>query len=75
MKRNVPLIQEKWQEIVNLISEIPNEYNGITIISEERKEFYIKGMHIQMEHQMTPAFEQTLEMEQSLEQTMMLGNI
>ncbi len=75
IERNVPLVKEKWQEIVNLISEIPNEYDGIKIISEERKEFYIKGMHIRMEHQMTPAFEQIQKMEQNLEQMMMSGNI
>ena len=48
IERNVPLVKEKWQEIVNLISEIPNEYDGIKIISEERKEFYMKANYIKV---------------------------
>lgn len=63
-------IQTHWQDIEHVIREIPNEYQGIPVISEARKEFYIKGMAIRMEQQMNPALEklqsQVLESVQSM---------
>lgn len=56
--RVIPQIQTHWQDIEHVIGEIPNEYQGIPIISEARKEFYLKGMEIRMEQQMIPALEQ-----------------
>jgi len=55
--RIVPLIRSHWQDIENVIQEIPNEYHGIPIISDERKTFYLKGMGLRMEHLLFPAYE------------------
>lgn len=67
--RVVPLIQSHWQDIENVIREIPNEFQGIPIISEARKEFYLKGIEIRLEHQMNPVFEKLQSQEMALEQS------
>lgn len=48
--RLVPKIREKFPEIINFINDIPNTYNGIPVCSEERKEFYIKGMEYRFQY-------------------------
>ena len=55
--RVVPLICSHWQDIENVIREIPNEYQGISIISEARKDFYLKGMEMRLKQQIIPVFE------------------
>lgn len=47
------LVKEKMNEIESFINEIPNSFNGIDIISDLRKEYYIKTFKM--------CFEQILE--------------
>lgn len=58
IKRVVPQIEDHMKEIVEFIYAIPNSDNGIEIISEERKEFFVKGMEIRLQELLVPAFEQ-----------------
>lgn len=58
LDRVFPKIHSHWNEIRKVISEIPNMHDGLQIISEERKAFYIRGMEIRMEHILLPAYEQ-----------------
>lgn len=58
IKRVVPQIQGHMKEIVEFIYAIPNSDNGIEIISEERKEFYVKGMEIRLQELLVPTFKQ-----------------
>ena len=42
----VPKIESKWMAIENFILSLPNNENGIKIISDVQKEFFIKTMKI-----------------------------
>lgn len=55
--RNVPTIKENMNEICNLIDEIPEMYEGYSICSRERKEFYKTGLRIRYEKILEPALE------------------
>ena len=44
MTELVPLFEEKKEEIYNMIRDIPNEYKGLDVCSDIRKEFYIKTL-------------------------------
>lgn len=55
--RVVPLIIENMDNIKEMINNIPNVVKDIDIISEERKEFYIKGMEIRLNDLLIPAYE------------------
>ena len=44
--RVTKLIEEKFDSIVNFIKDIPNSFNGVELISDVRKEYYIKTMEI-----------------------------
>lgn len=57
LHRVVPKILEKWPEIENMFASIPNKCNGISVISNQRKEFYIKGMKIRLNKIMVPSLE------------------
>lgn len=57
INRVVPLIQDHMKEIAEFIYAIPNSDNGLEIISEERKKFYVKGMEIRLQQLLLPAFE------------------
>lgn len=59
--RLVPLIGEKMPEINRLIQEVPGEYQGIPVCSDERKIFYQKGMEYRYEEIMLPAYKKVLE--------------
>lgn len=49
LKVVIPNIEEKWNEIVSFINDIPNQENGIKIISDVQKEFFIKTMKIRFD--------------------------
>lgn len=57
LKRNVPLIRSKMNEIKSFIMNIPEEYYGISVCSQLRKEFYTQGMQLRLEHILVPALE------------------
>lgn len=41
--KNTELVENKLSEIVDFIKSIPNSYNGYEIISEPRREYYLKS--------------------------------
>ena len=43
-------MNDNFDKIINLINEIPNTYNGVDIMSENRKEYYLKTLKIRMEN-------------------------
>ena len=49
IKRLYPIIKEKLTNIITFIQSIPNEYNGIEIMSEQKKEYYIKTFELRLE--------------------------
>lgn len=50
IERVKKLINDNFDKIFNFINEIPNTYNGVDIMSEIRKEYYIKTLKIRMEN-------------------------
>lgn len=60
VKRVVPQIQRHMDAITAFIYAISNADNGIEIISEIRKEFYIKGMELRLQKLLLPAYEHTM---------------
>ncbi len=57
VKRVVPSICEKMDEISEFINDIPERENGIEIISEVRKKFYLESMMFRLQHVLIPALE------------------
>lgn len=55
--RIVPLIECKLEEIKDFINRLPNNYNGIDIISENRKAYYIKTIETREKELLYPAYE------------------
>ena len=41
--KNTDLVESKLDEIVEFVKSIPNSYNGYEIISEPRREYYLKS--------------------------------
>ena len=57
VKRVIPSICEKMDEISEFINDIPERENGIEIISEVRKKFYLESMMFRLQHVLIPALE------------------
>ena len=57
IKRNVPLIGERMNDIAHMIDEIPESFNDIQICSPERKEYYKAGLRIRYEKLLLPAYQ------------------
>ena len=51
LKRVVEKVIKKQYEIIDFISSIPEEFEGINIISKVRKEYYIETFRIRLEKQ------------------------
>lgn len=49
-------------KIKKIINEIPNEFNGVTIISNDRKEFYCKCVEYRLEKSLYPALNKSLDL-------------
>ena len=43
-------ILTNFTEIEKLIYDIPNEYNGISVISDNRKDYYLKTLKIRLDY-------------------------
>lgn len=54
--KNTKLISDKMGDITNLLNSIPNVYKGIPIITEERKNFYLKSMEIRFNELILPRY-------------------
>ena len=52
----VPAIDDYFEDIIDFINQIPTEFKGYSICSDDRKEFYIKGMKVRLEELLRPAF-------------------
>lgn len=59
--RIVPGIKEYLDEMFHLIDDIPEEFEGISICSKDRKEFYKIGLQIRYEKLLLPAYQMALE--------------
>ncbi len=66
MIKNIPLFKNKMKEIKDFINSIPESYQGLTIITQARKEFYIKGMEIRLEHLLEPELKRILMKDKNL---------
>ena len=56
IKKLVPIIVERFSKIERLISDIPEEYNGISICSSVRKRFYIECMKLRINEVFVPTY-------------------
>ena len=50
----IPVIKEKMNEIQEFINSIPEQYNGLIVCSEVRKDFYFKSMQLKLERFLEP---------------------
>ena len=66
LKRNVPLIRSKMNDIIAFVECIPGEHKGIDVCSQIRKNFYIKAMMLRLDHILVPALQQALNIKPSL---------
>lgn len=57
LQRVIPNLREKIEEICNFIQDIPLEYQGLSVISSARKEFYVKGLKYRFNEVLIPAYE------------------
>lgn len=64
----IPNIHKHFSEIEEMIEDIPNEYHGMNVCSEPRKELYIKSMKIRMEKILLPIYEKNMEKEATIEE-------
>lgn len=55
--RTVPTIQDKWKDVIRMINDIPNKFEGLNIISDEYKKYLIESMNLRLQHLLIPAFE------------------
>lgn len=67
LKRNVPLICNRFQVIAEFINVIPEEFNGLTVCTPVRKDFYLQGMRLRLERILVPALEKIVSKDASLE--------
>lgn len=56
IKMVVPLIEDKMNDIIAFINDIPNTYKGIEVMSDIRKEFYIKSMESRFNNILYPSY-------------------
>ncbi len=52
----VPNIIDKQQEIIDFINSIPNKLDGIEIINEEIKQYYITGIKLRLNKLLLPIY-------------------
>ena len=56
--KNTELIAENFESIIDFIDSIPSEYKGIQVMSEARKEFYLKTMEIRFNELILPRYKE-----------------
>lgn len=69
----VPLINKRFQDIKDMIQEIPESYQGIHIIDQPTKDFYIKSMEIRYQEILIPRFLEICQ-ERELDASKLLGD-
>ena len=55
--RVVPKMQLGLQDMINLITEIPQSYRELLVCSEVRKEFYIRSLQVRLEKLLMPVYQ------------------
>lgn len=50
------LINNKLNDIIKFINEIPNDYNNLLIMSSMRKEYYIKTIELRVDEILKPRY-------------------
>ena len=50
------LITDKFKDIIDLINKIPKEHNGLLIMSDDRKKYYIKTLELRIEKILKPKY-------------------
>lgn len=63
IKRNVPLIKEKFSEIEQTIEDIPFSMGDYSIISKERKREYKQELEVRLNNLLIPAYERVLRLQ------------
>lgn len=58
--RNVPNIERHFEDIKKFIQNIPNEYDGLEVCSDIRKDVYIKSLKIRFDELLLPVYHQLL---------------
>ena len=59
--RNVPNIERHFEDIKKFIQNIPNEYDGLEVCSDIRKDVYIKSLKIRFDELLLPVYHQLLD--------------
>lgn len=57
LKRNVLLLMKYFEDIKEFIRNIPNEYNGLEVISDIRRDYYLKSIETRFEKLFLPVYE------------------
>ena len=50
------LVSDKFNDIITFINEIPNEYNELLVMSNNRKQYYIETMKLRIEEILRPKY-------------------
>ena len=58
--RNVPNIERHFEDIKKFIQNIPNEYDGLEVCSDIRKDVYIKSLKIRFDELLLPVYHRLL---------------
>lgn len=58
IKRNTKKIKDNMADIISLINTIPKEYKGITVCTEERKQFYSASLGLRFERILEPIYKE-----------------
>lgn len=53
----VPVINEKLNDIIEMIDDIPEKYNNMMIISSDRREYYKESIEVRFNELLYPAYE------------------
>lgn len=53
----VPVINEKLNDIIDMIDDIPEKYNNMMIISSDRREYYKESIEVRFNELLYPAYE------------------
>lgn len=56
--KNTELIAERFDEIIEFVNSIPLEYKGLQVMSDARKEFYLKTMAIRFNELILPRYKE-----------------
>lgn len=68
LKRNVPLLMKYFEDIKEFIRNIPNEYNDLEVISDIRRDYYLKSIETRFEKLFLPVYEKILKEDMTKEQ-------